>query len=523
MADETWWPGKPIRIIPVGDVDAASEWIPFARRKMVELSRFGDYARRTWYPADGVVIRGEMLSGIPRVFIETSTGYVCSFGLHEDGTSTNLWTGALLSGAAQIRGKSLFGQGITTINNLTPLGDGHFLGGPPLAGMWTDRAQIITTTGGIPTGQAFSPFTSGALKALAYSGIAEDQDDVLHKRFHLMYYQNTQVPGFPDDIVRMPVVVTTRNGGQSFTTNPFYVPITTTSTVNGGGTIHIEIDPVGVVFFGNNIIAAMSYTYPSGTYLGTDRVTFSTGTFEGIVQGGTELSGIHTLLSLDGGLTWESHHTRYDMIGAEERGYFNNVCYIGGSSVIATPSTFGSGIPPMWVLRSDDFGQTFYVLTHDAQVMVPFYGGISPICENSAAYNSPFKYVEEPGLDNQLLFRRTTDGGLTWQGYPFPEDVSVVLAGNIVVREKIVVPDPMPPGKVKADFAKLAVIWRKKPTAEVPEPSYQIGLSDDGGVTWRGGGIINKDSSGGNIGIMDKKLPPFPGYPDLHKNGLPVP
>jgi len=522
MADETWRPGKPLRIIPVGDVDAASEWIPFARRKMVELSRFGDYARRTWQPADGVVIRGEMLSGIPRVFIETSPGYVCSFGLHEDDTSTNLWTGALLSGTAQIRGKSLFNRGGST-GNLTPLGDGQFLGGPPLAGMWSDHAQVITTTGGIPTGQGFAPLASGLLKALVYSGITEGPDDVLHKRFHLIYRRFAPVPGFPDDSATMPAIVTTRDGGGSFTTNQFYVPITATSTVNGGGTIHIQIDPIGMVFFGNNTIAAISYTYPSGTYLGSDRVTFAPGTFEGIVQGGTELYGIHTLLSLDGGLTWESHHARYDMIGAEGKGYFNTVCYIGGSSIIATPCTFGSGFPPMWVLRSDDFGQTFYVLTHNTQAMVPYYGGISPICENSAAYNNPFKYVEEPGLDDQRLFRRTTDGGLTWQGYPFPEDVNVVLAGNIVVREKIVVPDPMPPGKTKADFAKLAVIWRKKPTAEVPEPSYQIGLSDDGGVTWRGGGIINKDSSGGNIGIMDKKLPPFPGYPDLHKNGLPVP
>lgn len=93
MADETWWPGKPIRIIPVGDVDAASEWIPFARRKMVELSRSGDYARRTWMPAPGVIIRGETLRGIPRVFIEVDGYEYISVGLRRNGGTDGLYAG----------------------------------------------------------------------------------------------------------------------------------------------------------------------------------------------------------------------------------------------------------------------------------------------------------------------------------------------------------------------------------------------------------------------------------------------
>lgn len=87
MADDSRWrPGKPLRIIPIGDVATASEWIPFARRKMVELSRFGDYARRTWVPVPGVTIRGEMLSGIPRVFIETGRlVFTAGFETNADG------------------------------------------------------------------------------------------------------------------------------------------------------------------------------------------------------------------------------------------------------------------------------------------------------------------------------------------------------------------------------------------------------------------------------------------------------
>jgi hypothetical protein len=456
--------------------------------------------------------------------------YVCSFGLNDDGTSTNLWTGQLRAGVARRSGKSLFGQGITSVNNLMPIGDGQFLGGPLLAGSWSGLAQIITTTGGRPTGQAFAPWQEQpvtGIKALLYSGLVQGMDDAIHKRFSLAYYYEAPPQGYPTrPSIRMPAVVTTYDSGQSFTATQFYINFTEYSTYNSGGTAQAEFDPVGAVFFGNNTIAVMSYTRPSGFYLENGNASFHT----------PSLYGVHTLLSYDGGQSWSSHHTSYDSLGLilhdptsfgdgnpiDGIGYFNTVCYIGGSSVITSPCTFGSGFPPMAVLRSDDFGQTFYVVTLNTQVMLPYYGGISQICEDAAAYVNPFKYVEEPGVSGQRLFRRTTDGGITWQVYPFPEDVDIVISGNIVVREKIVVPDPMPPGKVKADFAKLAVIWKKKPTTEVPEPSFQIGLSDDGGVTWRGGGIVNKDDSGANIGLMNKKLPAFPGYPDLHKNGLEI-
>ena len=94
MADDSRWrPGKPLRIIPIGDVATASEWIPFARRKMVELSRSGDYARRTWMPAPGVVIRGETLRGIPRVFIEVEGYDYISVGLRRNGGTDGLYAG----------------------------------------------------------------------------------------------------------------------------------------------------------------------------------------------------------------------------------------------------------------------------------------------------------------------------------------------------------------------------------------------------------------------------------------------
>lgn len=139
MADDSrWWPGKPLRIIPVGDADAANEWIPFARRKMVELSRFGDYARRTWYPADGVVIRGEMLSGIPRVFIEVGGYEYITIGDYFSGDSSVRGIHAGKFGQQNTSKKindwlnrdwTSFGRvdGYLVGKNLLPLGGGVFL------------------------------------------------------------------------------------------------------------------------------------------------------------------------------------------------------------------------------------------------------------------------------------------------------------------------------------------------------------------------------------------------------------
>ena len=128
MADDSRWrPGKPLRIIPIGDVATASEWIPFARRKMVELSRSGDYARRTWMPAPGVVIRGETLRGIPRVFIEVEKSDMYAM-------SGFLFTGELVIYMAKTpdstyveryRSAEFIGTPYTGVGFIRGTGDGH--------------------------------------------------------------------------------------------------------------------------------------------------------------------------------------------------------------------------------------------------------------------------------------------------------------------------------------------------------------------------------------------------------------
>jgi hypothetical protein len=116
---------------------------------MVELSRFGDYARRTWQPADGVIIRGEMLSGIPRVFIETG-GY--------DYISISWTTNKLRAGyfgldniATTILDFPAFtltpsGWSIRNGPNLLHIGGNQFATGPA-AGFGADRVAIVSVAG----------------------------------------------------------------------------------------------------------------------------------------------------------------------------------------------------------------------------------------------------------------------------------------------------------------------------------------------------------------------------------------
>jgi hypothetical protein len=169
------------------------------------------------------------------------------------------------------------------------------------------------------------------------------------------------------------------------------------------------------------------------------------------------------------------------------------------------------------IFRSDDYGQSFYVLQEDSGVMPPMAGGLSPICDGAAAYiNVDYR---DPQRYGKQVFFRTVDGGATWTATPLPSFSGTVLAGNIVLREQLAAPAELPEGKVKADYAKLAVIWRVNTGTDF---LYQIGLSDDGGATWYAGGMVSSSDSGYNIGIFKRPPPPFPGYPDLHKNGLEI-
>ena len=130
MADTPWRPGKPIKFIPIGDVAAAAEWIPLARKLAWDLVRQGNYHRRIITPAPGVTIHIETLAGIPRVFIETG-GY--------DWISISWHTQELYAGKFGLDGKSKkildfpfrAPDGITVIGpNLLHIGGNQFATGP---------------------------------------------------------------------------------------------------------------------------------------------------------------------------------------------------------------------------------------------------------------------------------------------------------------------------------------------------------------------------------------------------------
>ncbi len=532
-------------VILLGDKTAAAHWLSYAKSRAAALAKQGKNLSQTFSPAEGVTIRVQTLQGNPRVWIEAGgADYVCVFGLNEDGTSANLWTGLLRSGVAKRRGKSLFAGFPAQETNLTPLGGGVFLAGPPAAGIIGSFVQYITADGGIPKGSAFNPWQETefvGVKGVCYSGLRQDGvDGPISRRFHVLYRGKLRFDAYPffplapeKNKYRMPVAATTYDGGQSFQVSTFVVPLTATYTTIFAETLSIqaEISSEAMIFCGNSTVAIISST----TYASynVEEGTFNDpGQPDGNFQDAqVKLVGIHTLLSIDGGQAWSSHHTTYESLGLAypndpyntvvmTAGFVQTACYIGGSSLIAMPSAETAVIDGNYkttVFKSNDYGQTFFVIQEDTGMMPPMAGGLAPICEGAAAYiNVDFR---GPHYGKQVFFR-TVDGGVTWTATPLPSFAGTVLAGNIVLRERLSPPAELPEGKVPADYAKFAVIWRLSGDDGL---SYQIGLSDDGGATWRAGGLVSSSESGYNVGIFKRPPPPFPGYPDLHKNGLPIP
>ena len=533
-------------VILLGDKTAAARWLAYAKSRAAALAKQSKNLSQTFSPAEGVTIRVQTLQGTPRVWIEAGGAeYVCNFGLHSDGTSSTLWTGRLRSGIAQPRGKSLFSGYPPQETNLTPLGGGVFLAGPPAAEILGSFVQYITVDGGLPKGSAFNPWQTPefiGVKGVCYSGLRQDAvDGPLFRRFHILYRGRLRFEAYPffplapeKNTYRMPVIATTYDGGQSFQVSTFVVPLTATYTTIFDETLSVqaEISSEAVVFCGNSVVSIISsttyasYNVEEGTFNDPGQPI---GNFE---VANAQLIGIHALLSIDGGQTWSSHHTPYEALGLAypddpsntavmTAGFVRTACYIGGTSIIAMPSAASAVIDGNYkttVFRSDNYGQNFYVLQEDSGLMPPMAGGLAPICEGAAGYiNVDFRGPQHYG---KQVFFRTVDAGVTWTATPLPSFSGTVLAGNIVLREQLTAPAEIPEGKVLADYAKLAVIWRLETETGF---AYQIGLSDDGGATWYAGGMVSPSESGYNIGIFKRPPPPFPGYPDLHKNGLDIP
>ena len=558
-----------MRVILLGDQAAAGKWLGMAKHQARLLLGQGPHLNRVLTPTQDVTVHIQTLSKTDARVTITAGGadYVCSFGLNTDGTSQNLWTGRLRYGVATIRGKSLYTGGDTLTNNLLPIGDGTFLGGPPKAGQFTTFAQYITTRSGVPNGSGFNPWnptivpppnTIGpgpaatdygiqevVVKDVGYSGIYLATNGYTYKRLHVLYRYARLPIGFmsakPDgDIatvnappLHMPAIMTSYDDGVSFNLTQFYINLTQYypgfGTLYPAGNQQADFQPIDIVFFGSNTLAIYSYTHGSG-------YTIEQG-FMGVAGDPTivgayawELYGVHTLLSQDGGQTWASHHTSYQSLGlidaASETptiGEITAACFVGGSTVIATTKRYlgpDTGNPPFVVWRSTNYGQTWAVVTLNAGVTPPGFEGLTPLCEHSAGYVA---YEFATMTPARIAMHRTVDDGSTWQVYALPDGLVSVQPGSLVVREVLSTPTPLPPDKVPCDYIKLAVIAKRAATTDAPNPPWQLYLSDDGGKNWYAGGIVSTTSDcGRNVGIMNPALPPYPGYPDLHKNGLTI-
>ena len=75
VAKPPWRPGKPTTLVPLGNIDLATQWVPYARKVLADLSLQGDFRRKMITPAPGIVIHLETRGGIPRIIIEAGGNF----------------------------------------------------------------------------------------------------------------------------------------------------------------------------------------------------------------------------------------------------------------------------------------------------------------------------------------------------------------------------------------------------------------------------------------------------------------
>ena len=502
-------------VILLGDKTAAARWLAYAKSRAAALAKQGNNLSQTFSPAEGVTIRVQTLQGNPRVWIEAggmdyiASDYDASHPL-EVPTDSSLYGGRLLGGGAKPVGKSTFGQ--FAGHNLYPLGGNEFLGGPPQQS-FSGAVQLVTVKGGkIASGQAFSPWQDPAYNIVGvhdvlYSGLVDSGPTdgtgvpIYTKRFHIIYRWTKQhlvggngiVFPYPQSVPQV-AVSTTLDGGVSFSTTVFNINIFATTQppdtwayVGDGPLEEVYID--SAVFCGDNHVALI------GRAVG--------GWGEPVK---TPIGSRLTLTSSDGGMTWAMNLApQTDGVGRDTPPL--TCAYIGGSKVIGVNTSLFEPSLMRQTYLSTDYGATFTLVEGPAE----------PTAGNSDAEFSDVVCLGEDSAAYYRLgnFYRTHDAGTTWEVLPVPAEVNSFEPGRIMLRNIPPLPDALPdPSKNVADYASIVMLT-------VIDPSDQIALSADGGRTWTQGGIIPKRVP--NVGLLGRKLPPFPAFPDLHKNGLPIP
>ena len=120
--------GKPVKVVPSGDVPAALKWVGYAKKRAWELLAQGTWRRKVIHPDADTTIRIETLAGIPRVMIEVRGGeeYIL---LTADTPEYpySLVGGPYKAGAATQKHTNIFGATTTTSRHIQRMANDWYL------------------------------------------------------------------------------------------------------------------------------------------------------------------------------------------------------------------------------------------------------------------------------------------------------------------------------------------------------------------------------------------------------------
>ncbi len=510
MADDNAWaPGKPIKIVPVGDVAAASAWIAFARRKMAELSRQGDYLRRTWSPVPGVTIRGETLSGIPRVIIEAGLMiFTAGFAFNADGVEE-----CVIKLAPDYRGPfltytkiepepdtpAIADSRVGTFINLGE-GQGFFILGSPLGSLGVSIGYVVTNAGGITVqpvvaiqGQNFT-----TVPVVAYLGKFEDG-----KRLMLIPYE--------DEDPKLPRV--SLFTAKSEVVDDYELPLPDPYVY---GEVEVAIlEPV--VALGEGVVVMLVHV---GKQYEPNE---------------PQDAGYFRAQSRDGGITWtyldkgpledilEAHYPPYATPQAVPASFKMAAMANGGAIVVGHgnanfPDTDPlNNHPAVIAFISEDRGETF-----DGPYLVRDYGALQIMYAPVPLGISPDTELPAVGMltandDGDVCLSRSDDGGYTWtelapvapgiaaiRGGPWGDGPPYVTTGNVVV--------------LTANVLGIGV-------HDEDAKTFDLYLSMDMGLTWEKGPQISAAAETGEsrdfhyalrIGQLGDSTPANAAIPELY-------
>lgn len=494
--DHIWQPGQPHKFIPQGDVAEASKWLGVARRRLAVLAQQGEFVQQQFSPADGVTIDINTLRDIPRIMIEVGgVDYVMLYNSPESGANVDILGGKLLGGPPTP--KWVFdNEGLSAAKVLMPLGGNTFIGVEP-PHRYAGTIFIFTTAPPQTVGQTLSPWPSTTnpdvsyifgIASAAYCGVVASGAEY-RKRLAVLYGYHRVGDGR-----RQPAIALSNDGGHSFDISIFNVDIA--SNLNPEQFTNVYVTQT--VFCGENRIALI-------------------GTAQDFLP-----ANIVSITSSNGGASWSL------TVGPADHNGQLTCAYIGGSAVLGITARTDGFYMPRRTYLSTDYGATFTFIEGDAIIAsCSVYSHLVCVAEGSALYIA---------VDGHMY--RTTNQGAMWEkiapAKSGTDDESVVYISppSVIVQQAPSAPVSLPTGKVLADYTQLVAIaydgtFVPDPTAPVIRAvdgaPPRLALSKDGGRTWTLGATVPSDATRSfNVGLLGKSRPPFPIFPDLHKNGLDI-